>query len=92
MNSFYQLYSLNIHNVYAYNMSNLLVLALYGLYLEEGDSFIPKFKKLLTARKAETPEDMLNEIGIDIRDKSFWNKGLNYLEGMIDQLEELLEN
>ena len=80
------------HYVYAYNRSNLLVLAVYVLYLEEGESFIPKFKKLLTARKAETPEDMLNEIGIDIRDKSFWNKGLNYLEGMIDQLEELLEN
>ncbi len=79
------------HYVYAYNASNLLVLALYSLYLERGKEFIPQFKKLLSVRKSKTPEEMFNDIGINIRDPKFWNKGLNYLEGMIDQLEELLE-
>lgn len=79
------------HYVYAYNMSNLLVLALYGLYLERGKEFIPQFKKLLAVRKAKTPEDMMTAIGIDIKDPEFWDRGLNYLEGMVDQLEELLK-
>lgn len=80
------------HYVYAYNMSNLLVLALYGLYLERGESFIPQFKKLLAIRKAKTPEEMLSDIGIDIRDEAFWDKGLKYLENMVDQLEKLVES
>lgn len=71
-------------------MSNLLVLALYGLYLERGEAFIPQFKELLAIRKAKTPEEMLSDIGIDIRDKAFWDKGLKYLENMVDQLEELV--
>ncbi len=79
------------HYVYAYNMSNLLVLGLYGIYLERGKEFIPEFKKLLAVRKAKTPEEMLRDIGIDIKDPEFWDKGLTYLEGMVDQLETLLK-
>ncbi|MFA5878582.1 MAG: M3 family oligoendopeptidase, partial [Candidatus Margulisiibacteriota bacterium] len=33
--------------VYAYNFGNLLVLAMYEKYLEEGKSFIPKYKEFL---------------------------------------------
>ncbi|MHA1911496.1 MAG: M3 family oligoendopeptidase [Candidatus Kariarchaeaceae archaeon] len=76
--------------VYAYNMSNLLVIALYALYLERGESFIPQFKKLLATRCALTPEEMLSEIGADINDPAFWDRGLEYLEKNLDQLEELL--
>ena len=76
--------------VYAYNMSNMLVLALYGLYLERGLEFIPQFKDLLATRCAKTPEEMFQAIGVDIRDPAFWQKGISYLEGMINQLEELL--
>ncbi|MCY3413127.1 MAG: M3 family oligoendopeptidase [Candidatus Heimdallarchaeota archaeon] len=82
---------LSVHfYVYAYNMSNLLVLGLYGLFLEQGEEFIPKFKKLLAYRSAKSPEDMMTEIGVDIKDPEFWNKGLNYLEKMVDELEELV--
>ncbi|MBY9001885.1 MAG: M3 family oligoendopeptidase, partial [Candidatus Heimdallarchaeota archaeon] len=76
--------------VYAYNMANLLVIALYQLYLEEKDKFKPKFVKLLSVGTSLTPEQMLAEIGVDLNDPNFWQKGINYLTGQIDKLEELV--
>ena len=55
------------------------------------DVFIPQFKELLAVRKAKTPEDMMEDIGVDIKDPKFWDKGLDYLEGKVNQLEELLK-
>ena len=76
--------------VYAYNMANLLVIALYQMYLEEKDEFKPKFVKLLSVGTSLTPEQMLAEIGVDLNDPTFWQKGINYLTSQIDKLEELL--
>jgi len=77
--------------VYAYNMSNLLVISIYQLYLEQKENFIPKFIKLLTVGSSLTPEEMLSEIGIDLKDSSFWQKGINYLSDKIKELEQLVE-
>ena len=76
--------------VYAYNMSNLLVISLYQMYLEEKNKFVPKFIKLLSLGCSMTPQEMLSEIGIDLKDPSFWNKGLSYLSGKVDELEKLI--
>ena len=76
--------------VYAYNMSNLLVIALYQMYLEEGEEFVPKFTKLLSVGCSKTPTEMLEEVGIDLDDSNFWNKGISYLSSKVDELEELL--
>ncbi|MHA1218957.1 MAG: M3 family metallopeptidase, partial [Candidatus Heimdallarchaeaceae archaeon] len=76
--------------VYAYNMSNLLVIALYQMYLEEGEEFVPKFTKLLSVGCSKTPTEMLEEVGIDLDDLNFWNKGISYLSSKVEQLEELL--
>jgi len=77
--------------VYAYNMSNLLVISIYQLYLEQKEKFIPKFIKLLSVGSSLTPEEMLSEIGIDLKDSSFWQKGINYLSDKIKELEQLVE-
>jgi len=76
--------------VYAYNMSNLLVIALYQMYLEEGEEFVPKLTKLLSVGISKTPAEMLGEVGIDLDDPNFWNKGINYLSAKVSELEELL--
>jgi len=76
--------------VYAYNMSNLLVIALYQLYLEQKEEFIPKYMKLLTVGRSLTPDEMLALVGIDLSDPSFWQKGMDYLSNQIDKLEELV--
>jgi oligoendopeptidase F len=78
--------------VYAYNMSNLLVISIYQLYLEQQEEFIPKYLKLLSLGSSLSPEEMLSEIGINLDDPSFWEKGIKYLSDKIDELEKLIEN
>ena len=76
--------------VYAYNMSNLLVISLYQLYLEQKEDFVPKFVNLLSVGSSFSPEEMLSEIGIDLNDSSFWQKGIDYLSNKIEELEKLI--
>lgn len=78
--------------VYAYNMSNLLVISLYQLYLEKKEKFVPKFVKLLSLGSSITPEEMLQILDINLKDPSFWRKGIAYLEEKQSELEELVEN
>ncbi|MHA1104859.1 MAG: M3 family oligoendopeptidase [Promethearchaeota archaeon] len=78
--------------VYAYNMSNLLVISLYQLYLEQKEKFVPKFIKLLSFGSSITPEEMLQILDIDLKDPSFWKKGIAYLEEKQSELEDLVEN
>ena len=76
--------------VYAYNMSNLLVISLYQMYLEEGENFVPKFLKLLAIGCSRTPQEMLSDIGIDLNDSSFWQKGIKFLAAKVSELESLI--
>jgi len=77
--------------VYAYNMSNLLVISLYQLYLEQKEKFVPKFVKLLAYGSSISPEEMLRILDIDLKDPSFWKKGIAYLEEKQSELENLVE-
>jgi len=78
--------------VYAYNMSNLLVISIYQMYLEQKEKFVPKYLKLLSVGSSLSPEEMLSEIDINLNDSSFWQKGIKYLSEKIDELENLVEN
>ncbi|MFX0007590.1 MAG: M3 family metallopeptidase [Candidatus Hermodarchaeota archaeon] len=77
--------------VYAYNMANLLVISIYQLYLEQKEKFVPKYLKLLSLGSSLSPEEMLAEIGINLSDPSFWEKGIKFLSDKIDELENLVE-
>ena len=76
--------------VYAYNFGNLLVMALYQSYLEEGAAFIPKFKELLSLGSSKSPVAITQVVGVDITDPNFWRKSLVYTEHLIDELESLI--
>lgn len=78
--------------VYAYNMSNLLVISIYQMYLEQKEEFVPKYLKLLSLGSSLSPEELLTEIGINLNDPSFWEKGIQYLSDKIDELEKLVED
>ncbi|MFW9820414.1 MAG: M3 family metallopeptidase, partial [Candidatus Thorarchaeota archaeon] len=78
--------------VYAYNMANLLVISIYQLYLEQKEEFVPKYLKLLSIGSSLSPEEMLTEIGINLNDPSFWEKGIKFLSDKIEELEMLVEN
>jgi oligoendopeptidase F len=75
--------------VYAYAFGQLLVLALYKQFKAEGESFKPKYMKLLAAGRSEALEKILQESGIDIRNAAFWQGGFDVLSGLVDELEKL---
>ena len=75
--------------VYAYAFGQLLVLSLYKQFKEEGDSFKPRYIKILSTGGAEAPMKVLADAGFDISQASFWQGGFNVVDGMVSQLEKL---
>ncbi len=75
--------------VYAYTFGQLLVLALYKRYKAEGESFKPKYIRLLSAGGSEAPMKLLDEAGVDVRAAAFWQGGFDVLSEMVDKLEKL---
>ncbi len=75
--------------VYAYAFGQLLVLSLYKQFKAEGESFKPKYLKILSAGGSEAPEKVLSEAGINIRDPKFWQGGFDVLEKLVSELEKL---
>ena len=76
--------------VYAYAYGQLLALSAYGRYLEEGDSFVPRYLELLAAGGSRDPERLGAIIGIDLADPGFWDSGLTLVEQQLTEAEELV--
>jgi oligoendopeptidase F len=75
--------------VYAYTFGQLLVLSLYQQYREEGESFKPRYLKILSAGGSEAPVRVLSEAGIDIYSADFWQGGFDVIAKLLDQLEAI---
>ncbi len=75
--------------VYAYAFGELLVLALYEIYLADPERFTPLYMDLLASGGSKRPEDLLAPFGIDIADPAFWNTGLTFIENFIARTEAL---
>ena len=76
---------------YSYVFGQLLVLALYRMYREQGKSFVPKYLALLEAGGSDTPENLLKPLNVDIHDAAFWQKGFDEIKGMVSRLRKLVE-
>ena len=74
---------------YAYSFGQLLVLALYRRYQEQGEEFKPGYLKLLSYGGSARPQEMLAELGIDMTDPGFWQLGFDLVRERIDELERL---
>jgi oligoendopeptidase F len=74
---------------YAYSFGQLLVLALYSRYREEGEAFIPGYLRLLAHGGSARPQEILAEVGVDATDPEFWRGGFRVVEGIVDELESL---
>lgn len=74
---------------YAYSFGQLLVLALYQQYRLEGESFIPRYLKILSYGGAESPMKILNEAGLDVTSSAFWQGGFDVIQNMVTELEKL---
>jgi len=75
---------------YSYVFGELLVLALYQKYLEEGAPFVPKYLELLSKGGSDKPQAMLTPLGIDLTDPDFWQKGYDFVGGLLTELKGLL--
>ncbi len=74
---------------YAYSFGQLLVLALYRRFQQEGEAFKPGYLRMLAHGGSARPEQVLEEAGIDISDPAFWQGGFDVISDMIDQLEAI---
>ncbi|HSN94485.1 MAG TPA: M3 family metallopeptidase, partial [Anaerolineaceae bacterium] len=75
--------------VYAYAFGQLLVFALYKMYQEQGESFKPKYFRILSAGGSVAPVELLKEAGIDVSQASFWQGGFDLINEMVTKLETL---
>jgi len=72
---------------YAYSFGQLLVLALYRRFQQEGEAFKPGYLRLLAWGGAARPEEILAEVGVDPKDRGFWRGGFEVIRGMVDEVE-----
>ena len=76
---------------FPYAFGGLFARGLYAQYLEEGESFVPKYKKLLYTTPIATVEDTAKVADIDLTDRNFWRAALQTIADQIDLFCELVE-
>ncbi len=74
---------------YAYAFGELLVLALYARYLEQGPAFAENFLAFLEAGGSQNPETLLKNLGVDWNTKAFWQGGLDLLDQNLKSMDSL---
>jgi oligoendopeptidase F len=76
---------------YAYSFGQLLVLALYQMYKQQGQAFVPGYLELLASGGSDSPDRLLSRLNVDVRDGAFWGRGLSLTEEMVARAEALAE-
>ena len=76
--------------VYAYAFGNLLALSIYQRFREVGSpGFVDAYLDFLSYGGSMAPADAVRRVGMDITDPGFWDAGLDILDGMVSQVEQL---
>ncbi|MBO0766347.1 MAG: M3 family oligoendopeptidase [Hyphomicrobiaceae bacterium] len=75
--------------VYAYAFGDCLVNSLYSLYQDAHPGFVGKYLAMLEAGGSKHHSELLAPFGLDATQRTFWQKGLKVLEGMIEELEAM---
>ena len=69
----------------------LFARGLYARYEQEGESFVPKYKRLLNMTPVADAEDVAKVADIDLTDLNFWRGALQTVADQIDLLCQILE-
>ncbi len=77
--------------VYAYAFGQLLATSIYGRYLEQGESFVPRYLEMLSAGGSRSPELLAGIAGVDLSDPGFWDAGIDLIEGRLEEAEKAAE-
>jgi len=73
--------------VYAYAYGQLLALSVYARYLDEGESFVPRYLEMLKAGGSKSPEELGELVGIDLADPRFWDNGIQLVRDQLEKAE-----
>jgi oligoendopeptidase F len=74
--------------VYSY-ASGLLISKSLQNSVKENPEFVQKVKEFLSAGLSASPKDIFMNLGIDISDPGFWDKGLDEIEKLLQDTEKL---
>ena len=69
---------------FPYAFGGLFSRGLYAKYLEEGEAFLPKCRRLLKATTVDTVEHVAGIADIDLTKPEFWKAGLDTIAAQID--------
>jgi oligoendopeptidase F len=74
---------------YSYIFGELVVLALFEKYRQDGKSFPPRLIRLLESGGSARPDELLQQVGLDVNRSGFWENGFRVIRGLIDELKSL---
>jgi len=76
--------------VYSY-AGGLLISKSLQNSVKDNPKFIKKVKKFLSAGLSDSPKNIFKKLGVDITDKSFWDRGLTEVENLLQEATKLAE-
>jgi oligoendopeptidase F len=74
--------------VYSY-AGGLLISKSLQNSVKKDPSFIIKVKEFLSAGLSDSPKNIFANLGIDIADRGFWDRGLDEVEKLLNETEQL---
>ncbi len=75
--------------VYAYAFGDCLVNSLYAVYEQSDEGFAERYLAMLAAGGTKHHSELLAPFGLDARDPKFWDRGLDVIANLIEELEAL---
>ncbi|MBD3236646.1 MAG: hypothetical protein GF330_08075 [Candidatus Eisenbacteria bacterium] len=76
---------------YSYALSQVVVLALYATYKQQGADFVAGYLELLGSGGNGTPEELLGKAGVDLRDRAVLERAYSEFERLLGALREEVE-
>jgi oligoendopeptidase F len=67
--------------------AKLVALALYGIWRERGEDFVPGYLEFLSAGASAAPAELLKRLGVDLHGSDVWDIAFTELERMTDAAE-----
>lgn len=74
---------------YSYSFGDLLSMALYKRYKDEGKGFVPKIESILEAGGSRDPAEVLSSVGVDMASAEFWQGSFEIINDWMDSLKTL---
>ena len=75
---------------FPYAFGGLFARGLYAKYVEQGQEFVPLYRKLLYTTPIATVEGAASVAGIDLTGKEFWTNSLLSYKNNVDEFERLV--